>query len=361
MPTGLTPSRIPIRNAWFMLLYAWDMASQRGTARVDPEDAPNLLGLLAAVLVDATRRLLRQQLGQAHRQTAAEIRGLRGRLDFGASLRRRALDAGRAVCRFPELSVDTLKNRILRSTMNSLVRDPRLMAGADDARVRQLRHDLDTAVRVMEGVTIIHVSGADFAQLQLCRSDRAYRLPLRICELIHELQMPAETEGDALLCALARDEMRMNDVFEAFVRSFYRYHLSDHDVRSEALGWPVAGVVDYIPGMQTDITVTCRRAPHRRTVIDTKFYQSALASNPFGQAKFHSANLYQLYAYLRTQEERGDTYRAARGMLIYPTTDVDLDEHLQVQGHEIRIVTLDLTAPWTKIESRLRGWMTDEP
>ncbi|MGA7742437.1 MAG: hypothetical protein WBV96_22055 [Polyangia bacterium] len=340
-----------------MLLYAWDMAHWRGAARVKAEDAPNLLGLLAWVLVESTQQLLRQQLGRAHRQTTAEIQGIRGRLDFGASLRRRAFDAGRAVCRFPELSVDTLKNRIVRSSMKALVRDPRLAPGADNSRVGQLRHDLDAAVQAMEGVTIIKVSGADFAQLQLGRSELAYRLPLKICELIYEMQMPSETEGDAFLTALVRDEMKMNELFEAFVRNFYRYHLDGHDVRSEALGWPTAEATDHMPGMVTDITISDRRPPHQRTVIDTKFYGSALGINRFGQAKFHSANLYQLYAYLRTQEGRGDSYRTARGMLIYPTTDLELDVPFHLQGHHVRIVTLNLTAPWVEIASRLLGWV----
>jgi 5-methylcytosine-specific restriction enzyme subunit McrC len=339
-----------------MLLYAWDMAQWRDTARVQAEDAPHLLGLLARVLVATTQHLLRQQLGRAHRQTTAEIQGIRGHLDFGSSLRHRSFEAGRAVCRFPELSVDTLKNQILRSTMQVLVHDPRLGPGADKIHVTHIRHDLQATVRAMDGVSIIKVSGTDFAQVQLGQGERAYRLPLKICELIHELQAPCETEGDALLTALARDEMKLNLVFEAFVRNFYRQHLGGHVVERETLSWPILEASDRIPGMLTDITISDRQPPYNRTIIDTKFYASALATNPFGQARFHSANLYQLYAYLRTQEERGGSHRTTRGMLIYPTTDIELDDRLHLQGHEVRIVTLNLAAQWSEIESRLLEW-----
>jgi hypothetical protein len=44
-------------------------------------------------------------------------------------------------------------------------------------------------------------------------------------------------------------------------------------------------------------------------------------------------------------------------MLIYPTTDLELDVPFHLQGHDVRIVTLNLTAPWVEIESRLLGWV----
>jgi hypothetical protein len=60
----------------------------------------------------------------------------------------------------------------------------------------------------------------------------------------------------------------------------------------------------------------------------------------------------------------GPDHRNADGMLLYGKTaheDRDLDEMMQVQGHRIRIVTLDLGQPWEKIEERLTslvdlGW-----
>lgn len=60
-----------------------------------------------------------------------------------------------------------------------------------------------------------------------------------------------------------------------------------------------------------------------------------------------------MYAYLRTQEELGDPYREARGILLYPTVDHDIDEQIDIQGHNIRLSTIDLTSEWEQIEDRL--------
>lgn len=61
-------------------------------------------------------------------------------------------------------------------------------------------------------------------------------------------------------------------------------------------------------------------------MVDTKYYKTTLANGPYGTAKFKSENLYQIYAYLRTQEHRSEAHGSAEGMLLYPTTTHDLDE-----------------------------------
>src|SRR5947209_1945012 len=103
---------IPVRNAWYLLLYAWDMAVWRGQWGAESEDAPHLLGLLARILAQATRQLLRRQLRRSFSKRAATISGIRGRIDFAASLKIQAFERGFAHCTLPELSIDTLRNRI---------------------------------------------------------------------------------------------------------------------------------------------------------------------------------------------------------------------------------------------------------
>jgi len=100
---------IPIRNVWYLLLYAWDLARWQDRWSGQSESAPNLLGLFARVLASCTSDLLRRQLGRIIRNRQGEIRGVRGKVDFAASLKRLSFENGRAVCRFPEPTVDTLR------------------------------------------------------------------------------------------------------------------------------------------------------------------------------------------------------------------------------------------------------------
>ncbi len=356
-PSGsaiVDPAAIPVRNAWHLLLYAWDLARWGERWRLAAETAPNLLGLLGRVLVEATQELQRRRLASAHQVTVQEIPGLRGRIDFGASLRRRSFDAGRAVCAFPEMSVDTPKNRIIKGTLERLLTDERVGAGAHSYQVQALRHDIRAVLDKMDDVTAVRPSAAELLTVRLGRNDERYQLPMAVCGLILGSEMPKEDEGDRALAALLRDEIRFSDLFERFVRNFLKHSLPGAVVTSEVLSWHDELGSSFVPSMRTDVTIEWA-VPERRLVIDAKYYGKTLAARYGNLPKFHSTHLYQLYAYLRTQEHRGGTYRDAGGMLLYPTTSSTLRETMRVQGHEIRVATLDLSRPWAEIEQELLG------
>jgi len=194
---------------------------------------------------------------------------------------------------------------------------------------------------------------ADFSRLQLGRNDRDYALPIAICALIRRLEMPTEEAGDHVLTALLRDEITFHSLFERFVRNFYRLTLKDHEVARQNLDWHDELGCSFVPSMQTDITIVEKLPPYRRLIIDTKYSTTTLAATPHGGAKFKSENLYQLYAYLRTQEQESEAHRCAQGMLLYPTTSKDLNEAMSVQGHRICVATVNLSKEWETIEARL--------
>jgi 5-methylcytosine-specific restriction enzyme subunit McrC len=349
--------QIPVRNAWYILLYAWDMAQWRGRWPTAAEGGPKLLGLLARILSAATRDLLKRQLGRAHTVHRETIRGIRGRIDLAGSLKRLTFERAEAQCVFPELSVDTPKNRILRATLHRLAADPRLKHVKAEEEAG-LRHELRTLVRAMEGVLLVPISATDFSRLQLGRNDRDYALPIAICALIRRLEMPTEDVGDHAFTALLRDEITFHLLFERFVRNFYRLTLEGYEVGRENLYWNDELGCSLVPSMQTDITIVEKRPPFRRLIIDTKYSIKTLEAPPHGGPKFKSENLYQLYAYLRTQEHRSDAYRCAEGMLLYPTTGGDLNEAMIVQGHRMRVATVDLSREWEAIEARLLALVT---
>ena len=355
LPNEITKEHIPIRNVWYLLLYAWDMAQWIPKDHQGTESAPNLLALMAKVLSVAARDIVHRQMGRTYLDRVDEVPGIRGRIQLSTTLKRQSLLRGMTVCRFPELSVDTLPNRILRSTLHSLGSHPALDAGASAGETSTLRHDLREAVRLMEGVSLIRVSSSDFGRLALGRNDHAYRLPMAICELIHGSGMPMDGNDDALTLALLRDEIRFSTLFEAFIRNFYGLHLKGNEVKREVLRWPAKPESQFLPTMNTDISITSIGALPVRTVVDAKYYRRTLARRPNGNDRFHAQHVFQLYAYLRSQEERGDVFKVARGMLVYPVTVTDgvVDETFEIQGHTMRVATLNLADEWSMIHDRL--------
>jgi 5-methylcytosine-specific restriction enzyme subunit McrC len=353
-PVSAEQSRsIPIRNAWHMLLYAWDLAQWKGKWAMQVEAAPNLLGLLAKILLENVQLLLRRQLGREFLSTQQEIRGLRGKVCLGESIKRMRLEQGRTICRFSELSMDTLRNRIIFFTLDRLLREKQLAQGASPENAAHLRHELRTMVRQMEGVELRPIQSSDFSRIQLSRNDEPYRLPLAICALVNRLEMPTESQGDVALVELLRDKIGFAGLFERFVRNFYRYRLTDCQVVRERLKWPDELGSSFVPTMETDISLVSQEANGPRAVIDTKYYSDHLGSHHEGAEKFLSQHLYQMYAYLRTQDEQSYAHRCASGVLLYPAVKGDFDKAMKVQGHTIRVRTVRLDLEWDKIEADL--------
>jgi 5-methylcytosine-specific restriction enzyme subunit McrC len=351
-------SKIPIKNLWYLLLYAWDMASWISYTRVDWEESPGLLGLLAKVLVFSTRELLKRQLGREFCTRRSLLRGIKGRVDFSASIKHLAFQHAAAVCSFPELSVDTLKNQIIRGTLDRLAGDPRIGIPDKPESTFKLRQELRFLAGTMEFVTLRAVNSHDFSRLQLGQNDRGYRMPLAICALIHRLGMPTEDAGDTSLARLLKDEETFHVLFERFIRNFYRIHLHGFNVTREWLNWHDEFQCALVPTMKTDISISQTVPPFRRVVVDTKYSINTLTSN-FGAQKFKSKDLYQIYAYLRTQEHVTDAHRIAEGILLYPATSYEVDAAMKVQGHQIRVRALKLSDEWTSIHKTLLTLICD--
>ena len=118
------------------------------------------------------------------------------------------------------------------------------------------------------------------------------------------------------------------------------------------------GIRDVLPSMRPDIViqgpVAIDAATHRhRIVIDTKF-TSIIASGQYGNLRLNSDNIYQMYAYIMSQERSDDPGSLnSTGVLLYPAIDCDVDKSALIQGHEIRFATVNLAADTQTIRRQL--------
>lgn len=122
--------------------------------------------------------------------------------------------------------------------------------------------------------------------------------------------------------------------------------------------WPVVscspGVDSYLPTMETDIIIENLTA-QRRIIVDTKFTE-ILTRSRFGRMRFKTGHLYQLFAYLRSQERAIDPMSMhADGILLYPSVGLHVDETVLIQGHRMRFVTVDLDRPSSEVVEQLRA------
>lgn len=347
----VTEGGIPIRNLWYMLLYAFDQAAFLGSWQAEVEDAPTLDALFATLLMRLMRQRLRIGIGRGYRHHEELRRGLKGRVDFSESIRRLAFEHGQAYCHFHDYSLDVPKNQIVRTTLARLVQVGEM--GPDPGQAKNIRQQLRQLVRELDGVTEIELTPALIRRQPLGRNEQDYRLMLAICEIIASRLMPTQQEGHSLQVALNRDAMVLHNVYERFVANFFRLHLEGWSVRPQAcLSWHETKSSPYLPGMKADIVFRhCQSG--RVVVLDTKFTQKSLERNRFGKAVLKSDHLYQMYAYLRSQEHLSEHHRVSEGILLYPTVQEPVSEAVELQGHSIRFESIDLRLNWSDIHTRL--------
>lgn len=335
--------RIPIRNLYYMLCYSWNQLKQGELVDVSKVPTTELVDLFALVLCDGIQHIARRGLEQGYEVHEDEIAGIRGRLDVLRSARRFLPMHGRAACRFDELTVNTLPNQILKSTLRNLGKAENLNA--------ELRKRVHMLHRDMNSIVEIPITNQSFRRVQLHSNNRFYRFLMNVTELIHCSWMADQKAGVFRFRDFVRDEKTMARVFQNFLFNFIRAEIPSWTVRREYIEWRTEASVDtdlaLLPRMETDISLS-RGLEH--IIIEAKYYQDTLTQR-FGVEKFHSGNMYQLMSYLTNAIRQDDV--VLHGMLIYPKVHRALRERFKVQGFGVTVATVDLSQDWQDINKEI--------
>lgn len=343
---------IPIRNVWHMLLYAWkEYPMQSHINMLDVENAPTLDALFANVLSRLIQQRMRIGLGRGYVPASGKLQSIRGRVNFSKSIKETSYAHGEADCDFQQYSINEPRNQVIRSTLMRLVQAG--VFGPDQTDAEELRHRLRWLVRNLGTVETIELNPESIRRLALTQNDNDYRLMLSVCEMIALRQMPLEGEGTHPLPHVEHDVLILHRVYERFVANFYRMHLKGWDVHAQnRLDWHAQETNEHLPSMVPDLLLE-KNASGRIIILDTKFTASSLVENQWGKPVYDSSHIYQLYAYLRSQEEVSAGHRNAEGILLYPAVNAHLSERIELQGHVIRIESVDLAAEWEEVERQL--------
>ena len=347
-----TEHGIPIRNLWHMLFYAWNEIPLKNQWRMtNAESAPSLDALLASILMKLMQGRLRIGLGGDYVAKRGSLRGIRGRVDFTESLKQRTFEHGEAYCEYEQYSANAPKNQIIRSTLARLIQTGQF--GPDMDQANALRHRLRHLTNSLDGIDLIELTPDLIHRQRLGRNDNDYRLMLEICWLILQRQMPTESDGQHSLPAIDRDALVLHNIYERFVTNFYRLHLEGWIVTPQKrLEWHEKYSNSYLPTMVPDLVLQ-EKSSSQLIILDTKFTAHSLVENQWGKKIYDSSHLYQLYAYLKSQEHVSDAHRGAVGILLYPAIYEKFSERIELQDHVMRVECIDLTAPWQDIERHL--------
>lgn len=334
--------KIPIRNLYYLLCYAWDLLPESEVLDVGIDDAATPQDLLARVLVNGVTHLRRRGLMREYRTVGDRMPGVRGKLQVAETLKRNLLSSTQTYCVFDELDVDAVPNQVVKATL-------RLLGTMTDLD-RDLRTEVAGVYHSLGGVSDILVTPADFARIQLHRNVAIYRLLLQVCRFIYEQTIPDEAGASAPFRDFVRDDDQMAALFQRFVLNFFRREQIQYRVDSPRIEWEATAAdleaLDWLPRMQTDIVL---RSPEQTFIIDTKYYREAFQTR-FGRDKIRSNHLYQILSYALNWNA---TPSVPQGVLLYPTVRQHFDLRYHIQGVPIRVCSVDLDQPWPRIRSAL--------
>jgi 5-methylcytosine-specific restriction enzyme subunit McrC len=336
---------IPIQNIYYLLSYAWNKLEERNIVSVEKIEGNRVLDLFARILSNGMRYVMRRGLDRGYIPHTELTGRLRGRIDFVTSLKPIILRSSTVCCEYDELSYDVLHNQIVRTTINRVLKDRDL-----DAAVRAELCFLDSRLR---HISLIPLTKKHFTLVQLHSNNFFYDFLIKVCELIYDNLLISEKDGTCKFRDFLKDDKAMGRLFEEFVRNFLKLEQSQFAVGCEIITWQAEAIgqasTDFLPTMRTDVSLT---SPSRKIIIDTKYYAQALQTY-YDKKTIHSENLYQLFAYLENLKPTDELDNHCEGILLYPTTDQELDLTYKIKGHPVSIRTINLNQDWNHIHDSL--------
>jgi 5-methylcytosine-specific restriction enzyme subunit McrC len=338
-------NKILIKNIYYMLCYAFQVLRQSNYEEVAAEDFENAHDLFAAILAKGMAQQLKQGLYRDYVLTRDDLNVLRGKLDMQGTIANRVQRKPMLTCEYDELTENNVLNQILKTTAAILLRvdfvkDPR-------------RKELKRVLLFLRNVDTVDPASIKWNALRFHRHNRGYKMLLNICRFVLE-DLLLTTEKGSFKMPSFLDGQSMPRLFEKFVLEYYRYHHPLLKASPKQIQWDTdEGSRAILPAMNTDVTL---KYGERTLIIDTKYYSRTLRRHAlFGTHSLHSANLYQVFTYVKNADAK-KTGNVA-GLLLYAKTTetISSDCDVEIGGNKIAVRTLDLNVPFTEIAAQLDG------
>lgn len=330
---------IRIQNIYYMLSYAFQVLNEQGYKQVATEQFDNVAELCAAILIKGVSLQIKRGLGKGYVLQCEQLSVLRGKVDISTSIKQQSMLKKQLVCNYDEFSVNSYMNRIIRTTMDVLIRND-----ISKDRKKQIRKLLICFSEV-EPLNIENINW----KLQFNRNNQTYQMLISICYLILKGLLQTTSDGQTKLMDFL-DEQRMCRLYEKFILEYYRKEHPELRASASQIPWNTDdGYGEMLPVMQSDIML---KKGEKTLVIDAKYYAHTMQKQ-YDVNTIHSSNLYQIFTYVKNLDT--DNSGNVSGMLLYAKTDelVLPNNNYKMGGNIISVKTLDLDCDFTKIKEQL--------
>lgn len=331
---------IKIQNIYHMLAYAFQILREQGYANCGTEDFENTADLLSAILVKGVSIQIKRGLGRTYIEQTEPLSCLRGKIDVTESIKQQTLIKQQLVCTYDEFSEDTYMNRILKTSMELLLR-----YDIPKARKKELRNLL----LYFKDVNTLDIHTINW-KFRFNRNNQSYQMLMSVCYLLIKGLLQTTADGTVKLMQFI-DEQRMCRLYEKFILEYYRKHYPQIKTSASQIEWALDdGISTMLPTMQSDIMLSYG---DKTLIIDAKYY-SHNTQVQYDVNTLHSNNLYQIFTYVKNKAVAGGE---VSGMLLYARTDEEIqpDNEYMMSGSKISVKTLNLNCDFSEISAQLNA------
>lgn len=330
---------IRIQNVYYMLSYAFQVLNEQGYKQVATENYENVAELCAAILIKGVSAQIKRGLGKEYILQSESLSSLRGKIDISDSVKEQSMLKKQLVCNYDEFSVNSYMNRIIRTTMDVLIR-----SNISKERKKQLRKILI----YFSDIEPLNKDSINW-KLQFNKNNQTYQMLISVCYLILKGLLQTTSDGSTKLMDFL-DEQRMCRLYEKFILEYYKKEHPELKASASQIPWNLDdGYNEMLPIMQSDIML---KQGDKVLVIDAKYY-SHTTQKQYDVSTLHSGNLYQIFTYVKNLDVNCTGNVA--GMLLYAKTDelVLPNNSYQMSGNTISVETLNLDCDFAEIRRQL--------
>lgn len=325
-----------------MLLYAFQVLNEQGYKNIATEQFNNTAELMAAILAKGITVQIKRGLGKEYIPQTEALSALRGKIDIAESIKTQTMLKKQMICSYDEFSVNGIMNRIIKSTVELLLR-----SDISKSRKKELRK-LMVYFGEVEPIDLYTVNW----NIQYNRNNQTYRMLISVCYLVVKGLLQTNSDGSTRLMDFI-DEQHMCDLYEKFILEYYRKEYPEITANASQIPWQLDdGVGAMLPKMQTDVMLTYKE---KVLIIDAKYYTHTTQLR-YDTHKLHSGNLYQIFTYVKNKEiQLAAVPHEVSGMLLYAKTDEIIvpDNSYYMSGNKVIVRTLDLNLDFAGIATQL--------
>ena len=333
---------IYIKNIYHMLSYAFKVLNEKGYNKIEAESFDNVADLLSEILIIGVTHQIKQGLVKDYIDVTETTSSIRGKINITESINSHSLVKKQLNCTYDEFSENCYLNRIIKSTMDFLVK-----ADIDLERKKKLKRLL----MYFRQVDLIDVNSINW-KIRFDRNNQTYKMLINVCYLTIKGLIHSETSGDVKIMEFFDDQL-MSSLYERFLLNYYKKEHPEIFTNAPTINWQVDDGDDFLlPKMKTDVTL---EHGNKILIIDAKFYSQNIVEN-YGKHMHQTGNLYQIFSYVKNKdlELKGKGIEVG-GMLLYARTtqSIQPDSDYVIDGNMISVKNLDLNQDFEVIKGQL--------